>query len=691
VLVVKDLGSIDVETLRNGLIAIGAILGELVIFMKTSNIDKMGVSKGLGLLALSAALLVMSISIEKLGAMDPDKLQQGLIAIGAVLAEIAAFSQLTGKGIIGTAVGMTIIAASMLIFAVAIKNMGDLSWEEIGKGLVTMGGALGIIATAMNLMPKNMLGSSLGLILIASAMVILADALGKMGGMSWKEIGKGLITLASSLLIISVAMRAMRGALPGAAALLVVSAALAILAPVLKTMGSMSLTEIGLALLTLAGVFVILGVAGFALAPVVPVILGLGVAIALLGVGIGLIGVGIMAFSTGMAALAVSGTAGAVALVAIVGIILGTVPMIITTIANAIVQFAQLIGNSAPVIGEALKQVLLSLIDVIVSVVPPLCDALGVVLKALFKLIKDNTPEALSTLMDLLVEMGLFLRKAIPVFTQIAFDILIGFLKGIRDNIEEVVTVVAEIITKFLDALAAKIPDIVNAGFNLLISFINGITAAITEHGDALKAAVGKLAEAIIKGLTDGILGGIDAIVQAITSISSAVIDGLKFILGITSPSKETKYIGKQVVKGLAIGLSDRANTVGKAAESLGDDALNGFATAVSSINNALNTSLDVYPSITPIVDLTNVLASGKDIESIFGGTNLTMFGALSKLSATAANMLGGVNPEGTAILPGSTTVTFNQNNYSPKALSSVEIYRQTRNQLLMTKGLVST
>ena len=35
-------------------------------------------------------------------------------------------------------------------------------------------------------------------------------------------------------------------------------------------------------------------------------------------------------------------------------------------------------------------------------------------------------------------------------------------------------------------------------------------------------------------------------------------------------------------------------------------------------------------------------------------------------------------------------TYTFTQNNYSPKSLSSLEIYRQTKNQFAMLKGVQS-
>ena len=46
------------------------------------------------------------------------------------------------KHMISTGIGMIVLGAVMLIFAEAVEHMGQLSGEEIGKGLITMAGAL---------------------------------------------------------------------------------------------------------------------------------------------------------------------------------------------------------------------------------------------------------------------------------------------------------------------------------------------------------------------------------------------------------------------------------------------------------------------------------------------------------------------------------------------------------------------
>lgn len=51
---------------------------------------------------------------------------------------------------------MTILGAAMLIFGEAVEKMGNLSWEQIGRGLTTIAGSLAAVTIAMNLLPKGM-------------------------------------------------------------------------------------------------------------------------------------------------------------------------------------------------------------------------------------------------------------------------------------------------------------------------------------------------------------------------------------------------------------------------------------------------------------------------------------------------------------------------------------------------------
>lgn len=734
---VEKLSLLDTDALVKGLVGVGVVMAELALFMKATNMSKMGVLKGAGILILAAAINVLATAVGKFGEMDTGAMLKGLAGVGLVLAELALFVNLTGdaKRVISTAIGLTILGAAMLIFAEAVGNMGSLSWEEIGKGLLTMAGALTIITVALNFMPKNMILTGTGLVIVASALLIMAKALEDMGGMSWEEIGKGLLTLAGSLTIIAVAMAFMTTALPGAAALLIVAAALAIIAPVLKTLGEMSLSEIGKGLLALAGVFAVIGVAGLLLAPLTPVILGLSAAIALFGIGCLAVGAGILAFSAGITALSIAGTAGAAALVLFVTSIVGLIPFVLVTLAQGIVDFVRVIGEGAPVIAEAVKSIILAILDVLVTVTPVVVESLYVLL---------------TTILNTMVEY-------IPQITDAGMKIIIGFLKGIADNIQAVVETAIDIVINFLEGIASKIPDVIQSGIDLILAFVNGLADAIRGNTDAMINAFNNLWSAIIeagiktlknsismfldmgkkimdsgfvqgikdkitafvdtvKGMvTDGIdattdkigdwvqagkdlIGGFiqgikdmaSSVVDSVKGVVNSAIDGAKKLLGINSPSRVFAEIGRYSDEGMVVGLTKFAGKVVNAAKEVGQGAIDGLKGSMSKIADVVSGNIDINPTIRPVLDLTDVEAGGDKLNALFSQSRGINVSSVTGKIPVIGQASDSVNPQSTSTSQTGTNVQFVQNNYSPKALSRLDIYRQTKNQISTMKGLVT-
>jgi tape measure domain-containing protein len=688
--VVKRIGELDPITLTNGLIGVGVMMAELALFMKVADFDKGGIKSGIGILALVGAILILSVAVEKLGKMDVGELQNGMLAIGAILTEIAVFTRVVGDGknIIATAIGVTILSAAMLIFSEVLTVLGKLSWEEISRGLTAMGLGLLIVVAAMEALPKDMIIKAVGLTVVAGALSILATVISTLGNMTWSQVQTGLLTLGSAMLILAIGMQAMQASISGALALIIVAGALTILTPVLKALGNMSLLQIGTALLALAGVFLVLGIAGAVLTPVVPTLLALAVAMGLIGVSLALIGGGLLMFATGMAMLAVSGAAGGLALVTIAQLLLSIVPMIVTTITNAILQFLTFIVDNGPKLQEAFTTMLLVIIKAIGNVIPTLLETLQGLLTALITLITDNIPDFITALLTLVSELLTTLAEKIPEFVQSGMDILLGFLKGIRDNIFEIVTVAIDIVTEFIDAVASKLPDIIDSGFNLIVKFIEGLATAIDENGDELRTAIGKLASAIIDGLADGLKSGVGAVAKAIGSLASSAISALKLLLGIHSPSTVFTEFGELTALGFVDGLVKMAGDVKEAATNIGIAAMNGMTESIKTINDFLLDSPEFTPVITPVVDLTNVVASKDSIGSIFNKA-IAVSGVPRTLSSISSGTTSALPQDNVKNGEGNSVVTFTQNNYSPVPLSRFEIYRQTRNQLALVKQAI--
>ena len=118
-------------------------------------------------------------------------------------------------------------------------------------------------------------------------MNLLVSAFKSFGEMNWTEIGKALTTAGASIGVFVLALNLAKGTLGAAVALTTMAAAVNLLVPAIKELGSLSLTEMGMALLAVAGAFTALGVAAAILAPLTPVIVALSLSISALALSIG--------------------------------------------------------------------------------------------------------------------------------------------------------------------------------------------------------------------------------------------------------------------------------------------------------------------------------------------------------------------------------------------------------------------
>lgn len=572
--VCKDLATLSWEELGKGLAGVGGLMAAVAGFLRTAKLSGKAVLTATGVVILAAALKMLVPVCKDFATMKWEEIGKGLATIGALLTEVAIFTKLTGsaKHVISSGIALIAIAGAMKIFASAMSDFNGMSWEEVGKGFAAMAGALLAVTVALRFMPKNMIGMGTGLVIVGAAMVVLAEAMKRMSGMSWEEIGRGLAVLGGSMLILAIGVNAMKGAISGAAAMLVMAGALAILTPCLKALGDMSWESIGKSLLTLAGAFAVLGVAGLLLGPLVPAILGLAGSLALIGVsvlavgaGLTLVGVGLSAIAVGLTAFGTGAAAGATALVAALSVIItgiaSLIPTVAVMLAQGVIRFCQVIADGAPVIGEALKALVLSAVDVLVECVPVIADGLLKLVDGLLASLVEYTPSILSSLFQFVLALINGLADYIPDFIQAGFNLVGSIFTGIVDALKgiDITTLLASIgavglmagVMHALATVAAVTPGAMAGVLGmagvvaeigaLLAAFgalaqIPGLEWLINEGGELLGsigAALGKLVGGLIGGIGEGITGSLPAMATDLSNFMTNLqpfLDGAKTI-----------------------------------------------------------------------------------------------------------------------------------------------------------------
>ncbi len=580
--VCEDFAKMSWEEIGKGLTGVGLLLAEVSLFLRTAKFSRKAITTATGIVITAAAIKILESACEDFAKMSWEEIGKGLTSIGLLLAEITAFTNLSGnaKHVISTGLSLVIIAAAMKILASAVGDFGGMEWTTIEQGLVAMGIALGIVAASVNVMPKNMISIGTGLVVVSAALLIIAKAVGQMGSYSWDELSRGLVALGGSILILAVGLRAMTGTLSGAAALLIASAALNVLVPVISALGNLSWSTIIKGLVALAGVFAILGAAGLLLSSVAPAILSLSASLALIGVAAIGVGAGLILIGAGLSAVAVGLTALAGSLVAVVAGIMSSIgvfiagliglePIFVSGIGELIHVVYQVIKNSAKDIGEAVKIVVLTLIDVLVTCVPAISVGALELIASVLEALIEYAPKIIASILDfvILVINGIAAKlpqliDAIVGLVKALFSGVLSYLKSIdTDTLIQTLLGVGLItgLIVALSAVAALVPEamigVLGVGAVITelalvlaavggLAQIPGLTWLIDEGGDLLQSvgtAIGKFVGGIVGGLLNGVLSQLPAIG---TYLSQFILNVTPFIVGV-------KMIDSNVMEGV--------------------------------------------------------------------------------------------------------------------------------------------
>lgn len=623
----KSISGLDFDEMTNGFIGIAGLAAVVTIFAKTMSKQKQTVIKAAtSLIGFALALKILVTVCKDMSKLSLTDLGKGLLGIAGFLTILALFINKTKmkSALKSTAAGLLVLSVALKVLASVCGDFAAMSWKSIGKGLAGVAGLLLSLALAMKFMPKNFKGIMVGLLGVAVAVGILSKVLENMSSMSGTEIGKGLLALGGSLIILAVSLKLMQGTWSGLAALLLAAVALNAIAIPLRILGSMSLTGIGIALLALAGTFVIFGLAGALLGPLVPTIVGLSAAIALLGIGILSAGFGVTAFASGLMVLGAAASVGAAGIVAALGVLLtgiiGLAGLIMQAIAAVITSICQAISKSIGAICDMIADVIIAICNAIIKAVPTLMKCVSILLDALINLIVTYIPK--------IIELGM--------------KLIVALLDGIAQNIGKIVEKGVEIVAALIRGIGNQVGPLVEAAFELVLDLINGIADAIDEYMPKLWDACVNLGESIMEGIGYGIGAAVGSIGSMIKSACKGIVSGFKKTLGINSPAKEMIPIGQGLDEGIVVGLEKYQGLVTDATEDVGKSAVESMSNAISGISDAIDADIDSQPTIRPVLDLSAIESGASAIDNMFGMTPsvdvLSNVGSINSMMSNGQN-----------------------------------------------------
>lgn len=592
---IGDVSKLSWEEIGKGL---ATMAGAMLLMAGTLRLipTKTAFLLGLTLNAFAGSMVVLASALKSFGEMQWDAIGRGLAAMaGGLLLMVGAFRLMPATGSLAAA-GIFIMANALVVMAQAFNLFGTMSIESIAHSLVAVAVGLLLMVGAVKLMPDTGVFAAVGILVMANALVIMGQALTAIGGLSIRQIVKGLIGLGGAMVILVAAANLMNGALAGAAAMVIVAAAITLMVPPLVTLSKLTAGQILTALLGLAGAFTVLGVAAALMTPLLPSLLGLAGAVALLGLGTLAAGVGLTALAAGLATLAAVGASGVDGLVNL----LLFIPKLFKAVALGLVDFLGALAEHAGGLGKSMVILFTTMFGALIEsgtqLMPKLINFIVTLVLALLDAADRTVPKWIETFTHLMIEGLNAIRILTPLIVQTGEDVFMAFIDGINDLVPRMAESGQNAILRMLDGVNEFLPRAIDMGvtiiwnfldgieraqylitnkmFDTAVNMINNLADAIRRNKKPLQEAGHNLASALLDGMFDGIAKNAQKVLDSLSSLGKRMRNVTAAVLGIHSPSRVFREFGMFTMLGLASGIDANAEKPLNASQSVAESLI---------------------------------------------------------------------------------------------------------------------
>lgn len=361
--------------------------------------------------------------------------------------------------------------------------------------------------------------------------------------------------------------------------------------------------------------------------------------------------------------------------------IVSSLPALIPAAMEALVSFSGSLRENVGQLVDAGLALITALAQSLIDNIPVFIETIPTIVTNIAGIINDNAPKLLETGIALIAQLALGLIQAIPTLIanipQIIQAIVAVFMAyNWIDMGKSLMTAVKDGISSLKGQITAKAGEIGNSiktkiaefpakikteGVNMISRLGEGITSkigdartAIGKIGSAIKTKISELPQQmksiggdIVRGIWNGISDKVSWIISMIGGFKDRVVDAIKKMFGIASPSKVMRTeVGQWIPKGVAVGIEENTPYAVRAAKQMARNVV--FDASLSAARLSL------------VADTRTAAAN-------------------ASTAYTTSNVYNG---------GGNRSVTYNQTINSPKAMSRREVRRETKNAVRRLKAL---
>lgn len=336
--------------------------------------------------------------------------------------------------------------------------------------------------------------------------------------------------------------------------------------------------------------------------------------------------------------------------------LLENLPTIIEAGLNIVIALVQGIINALPTLIESLPTLIQTIVDTLIASLDVIIEAGVTLLNGIVEAIPEILPvliEQLPTIIDTIIN-GLI--QSIDALLEAGITLLTAVVDAIPEFLPQLVAAMPQIIMTIINAILNNIPTLLSAAVQMFTAIITAIPQIVMSlisalpqiartilqslretgpqilqtTGQALRNIVNAIPPIaqnlwtsmvsvgtnLIQGLWNGISNAAAWIYSKISGFFSSVLSYIKGLFGISSPSKETAYMGKMLDYGLAGGIEDNMKPIKGAIDDV-TDLTTGTLQDDLAVNAALGVSTDAQATSKLDQLISTVAALGNKMESL--------------------------------------------------------------------------
>ena len=374
------------------------------------------------------------------------------------------------------------------------------------------------------------------------------------------------------------------------------------------------------------------------------------------------------------------------AAVAIIDKLSEVFPQVTAKLQSVLPDIVRALTDATPILLDAAIRFFTSIVQSIPVVLPQILGQIPMIVSSVSDMLKKNAPQLMKAAVTLFMEIA----KALPQINAAVGKAVVELIGSIGAMLYESVGTMGETATAMFMSIADAIPGIydnIKKAFSDLIDLITDV------FFKPLEIDFGEVWQTLVDGAAqawEGIKTAFSAVGEFFKSVFQSAWDGIQ----------ATFSAGGQMFEGIKEGITEAfkviVNTLMKGINAV-------IAEPFKTINELLNAirELDVL-GVKPFESLWKkdplaipeipMLAQGGVLKrgqvGLLEGSGAEAVVPLEKNKAWIKAIAKEMQQQAQATLATNKNYSFVQNNYSPKALSRLDLYRQTRNQFALYEAM---